>query len=181
MQIPLQISMRDIPRSEAIESHIREKVDKLEQFYDRMTSCRVTLEMPHKHKHQGKLMNVRIDITLPQGEINVNRHANEDAYVAIRDAFDAARRQLEDYARKQRGKVKRHAEPLHGHVDRVFKEEGYGFISTEEGQEFYFSSENMVNAALELLQPGDEVQFIEDAGAEGLQAKRVSTGKHHAS
>jgi len=180
MQIPMQITLRDIPQSEAIESRICSKVKKLEEFYPRMTSCRVVMEMPHKHKHQGKLINVSIDIILPQGEVAVNRHSSEDAYVAIRDAFDAAGRRLEDYARRQRSDVKQHQKATHGHVARVFEDEGYGFIETEDGQELYFSSENLVDAKLDHLQPGVEVQFIEDAGAEGLQAKRVSTGKHHA-
>lgn len=180
MQIPLKITMRDIPTSEAIENHIRKKVAKLEKLYPRLTSCRVTLNMPHKHKHQGKLVNAKVGMMLPQGEINVNRHSNEDAYVAIRDAFDAAGRQLEDYARRQRGDVKRHAMPQHGHIVRMFESEGYGFIETDDGQEFYFSSENMANMDFDHLQPGVEVQFIEDMGAEGHQAKRVSTGKHHA-
>lgn len=181
MQIPLQITYRDIPQSDAIESRIRAKVEKLERLYPRISACRVVLEMPRRHRQQGKLFNVRLDITVPQGEIAVNRHSNEDAHVAIREAFDAAGRRLEDYARRQRGQVKHHDQPLHGHISRLFVEQdqGYGFIEAEDGREFYFSSENVTEPEFSLLYPGVEVQFLEDTSAEGYQAKRVST-RHHA-
>lgn len=108
MQIPLQITIRDIEHSEALETHIRGKVEKLEVFFKSIISCRVVVEMPHKHHQQGKQFNVRIDIGVPGSEIVVNRDHAEDIYVALRDAFDAAKRQLEDYARKIRGDVKTH-------------------------------------------------------------------------
>lgn len=109
MQIPLQITVRDVEHSEALETHIRAKAEKLEEFFKHITSCRVVVEVPHKHHHQGKQFNVRIDIGVPGSEIVVNRDHAEDVYVALRDAFDAAKRQLEDYARKIRGDVKVHA------------------------------------------------------------------------
>ena len=109
MQIPLQITIRDMEHSDALETHIRDKADKLNEFFDRIMSCRVVVEMPHKHHHQGKQFNVRIDIGVPGSEIVVNRDHAEDVYVALRDAFDAAKRQLEDYARKLHGNVKAHA------------------------------------------------------------------------
>jgi len=108
MQIPLQITIRDVEHSEALETRIRSKVEKLEEFFQHIMSCRVVVEMPHKHHHQGKHFNVRIDIGVPGHEIAVNRDHDEDVYVAVRDAFDAAKRQLEDYARKIRGDIKTH-------------------------------------------------------------------------
>jgi ribosomal subunit interface protein len=108
MQRPIQITFKDIPHSDAVESHIREKAAKLETFYPHIIGCHVTVELPHKHNHQGKQHNVRIDLKVPGGEIVVNRDKHEDLYVALRDAFDAAKRQVEEYGRKQRGDVKRH-------------------------------------------------------------------------
>lgn len=108
MQIPLQITIRDVEHSEALETHIRGKVEKLEEFFKHITSCRVVVEVPHKHHHQGKQFNVRIDIGVPGSEIVVNHDHDEDVYVALRDAFDAAKRRLEDYARKIRGDIKAH-------------------------------------------------------------------------
>ncbi len=107
MQIPVQISFRDIDHSDAIEARIREKVEKLEQYYDRITSCRVVVEAPHRHQQKGKLYNVRVDLSVPGEEIIVdhdklNDPAHEDVYVAIRDSFEAARRQLKKHVRKIR-------------------------------------------------------------------------------
>ena len=116
MQLPLQIHFQNFERSEAIEAAVRKRADKLEQFADTIISCRVTVEAPHRHHHRGKLYHVVIDLRTPGGEIAVSRmpddeHAHEDVYVAIRDAFDAAQRQLQDQQRKLQGKVKTHAAP----------------------------------------------------------------------
>ncbi len=108
MQIPLQITIRDIENSEALEAHIREKARKLDEYFQHIMSCRVVVELPHKHHNQGKKFNVRIDIGVPGSEIVVNRDQAEDVYVALRDAFDSAKRRVEDYARKIRGDVKTH-------------------------------------------------------------------------
>ena len=108
MQTPLQITIRDVEHSEALETRIRDKAQKLEEFFKHIMSCRVVVEAPHKHHHQGKQFNVRIDIGVPGNEIVVNRDHHEDVYVALRDAFDAAKRQLEDYARITRGDIKTH-------------------------------------------------------------------------
>jgi ribosome-associated translation inhibitor RaiA len=110
MEQPLQITFRDIPRSEALEAVIREKAEKLDQFYEKVMACRVVVEAPHGHHHKGYLYHVRIDLTVPRGELVIKRdpkdnHAHEDPYVAVRDAFKAARRKLQDYARKQRGDI----------------------------------------------------------------------------
>jgi len=105
MQPNLQITFRDLPKSEAIEANIREKAEKLGSFYDRINRCSVMIESPHRHHHKGKHYHVRIDISLPGHELVVNRDpgnltTHEDAYVAVRDAFNAARRQLTELARK---------------------------------------------------------------------------------
>ena len=138
MQLPLQISFRDIPPSAAVEAKIRERADKLERYYDRIMGCRVVVEAPHGRHHQGKLFHVRVDLTVPGSELVVSRepaqhHAHEDVFVAIRDAFDAAQRQLADYARRQRGATKMHEGPAVARVCRLFPEEGYGFIETPDG------------------------------------------------
>jgi len=113
MPVPLEISFRNMDPSAAVEARIREKAIKLERFFDRIVGYEVTVEAPHRHHHKGKLYNVRIDITLPGSDVHVGHagpldHAHEDVYVAIRDAFDAAIRQLEDHVRRMRGDVKSH-------------------------------------------------------------------------
>jgi len=116
MQIPLQISFRNMDPSPAIEERIRKKAAKLERFHNRIIGCSVVVEAPHRHQHKGKLYRVRVDVSVPGKDVVVDRakptdHAHEDVYVAIRDAFDAAARRLEDHARKMRGDVKNHVRP----------------------------------------------------------------------
>ncbi|MGA8054493.1 MAG: HPF/RaiA family ribosome-associated protein [Burkholderiales bacterium] len=179
MQVPMQITIRGMPHSDALDARIREKVAKLEEFHPRITSCRVTVEELRKHHREGKHFRVSVDIRLPGKEIVANREHDEDVYVALRDAFDHAVRQLEDAARELRGDVKTHAVPQHGTIARLFADEGYGFIETPDGRELYFSRENVLHPAFEQLTSGTEVQFLEELAAEGPQAKRISVGKHH--
>jgi ribosomal subunit interface protein len=114
MQIPLQISFRNMDPSPAVEAIVREKAAKLDRFFERIVSCEVTVEAPHRRQHKGKLYRVRIDIGMPGKDVHVNQEgpknqAHQDVYVAIRDAFDAAVRQVEDQAQRLRGDVKSHA------------------------------------------------------------------------
>ena len=113
MQVPPQITFREIPHSEAVETRIREEIDKLEHFYGNIIDCEIVIEAQHRHKHKGKLYHLRIILNVPERELVVSRdpeakHAHEDIYVTIRDAFKAMRRQLQDYARQRRGQVKTH-------------------------------------------------------------------------
>lgn len=175
MQIPLQISLHGIGHSDALYNAIRERAEKLDRYYDHIMSCRVVLELAGRHKRHGKQFTARIDLKVPGGEIVINREHDEDVQVALRDAFDAARRKLEDYARDQRGDVKRHPMEFTGRVARIDAAQGIGFIATPDGRELYFSRENVVHPPFEHLAVGATVHFIEEAAAEGLQAKRVST------
>ncbi len=110
MNKPLQVLFQGIERSAAVEDHVREKVAKLEHLHPQITGCRVTIALPHNHQQQGKLFDVRVDISVPGKELVVNRErGDEDMYITLRDAFDAAKRQLDDHAREQRGEVKHHA------------------------------------------------------------------------
>ena len=179
MHIPLQITMHEIPQSAGLEAHIREKAGKLEEFHPRITSCRVTVEKLDRHSHQGGQFRVRIDVRVPGKEIVANRDHHEDVYVALRDAFDSAKRQLEEQVREARGDVKLHEAPQHGKVARLGRDEGFGFIETADGRELYFGRDNVVHPGFDELAVGAQVQFIEEAAAEGAQAKRVSVGKHH--
>ena len=178
MQMPLEITVRDMPHSPALEASIREKAARLEEFHPRIIRCHVTVEESGKHQHQGHRFAVHIDVRVPGREIAVTHEHHEDVFVALRDAFDAAKRQLEDVVREKRGDVKVHAVPQHGQIVRLSFDEGFGFIETGDGREFYFSRENVVHPAFEHLEPGMQVQFIEEPTDGGPQAKRVSVGKH---
>ena len=109
MQVPVQIVFHEVAHSPALETLIREKAAKLETIFPKLMRCHVSIEQPHRHKHQGNPFNVRIAMHVPGSEIVVTRDHHEDVYVALRDAFDAARRQIEEHAQKMRREVKHHA------------------------------------------------------------------------
>lgn len=173
MKLPLQITVLNVSVSDAVKDDIREKAAKLDQFSDSIMACRVTVDSPHRHQHQGVCYNVRIDLTLPGSEIVLKRQLHEDIYVAVRDAFDAARRKLEDYERKRRGIVKLHEAPPHARVIRLFPEEGYGFLQTPDGLEVYFHRNSVLHDAFNRLAVGMEVRFVEETGEKGPQASTV--------
>jgi ribosomal subunit interface protein len=164
--------------SDAVEAKIRERTAKLDRFFDRIMGCRVVVESPHRRHHQGKLFHVRVDLTVPGGELAVTRepaehHAHEDVFVAIRDAFDAAQRQLEDYARRQRGDLKTHEGLPSGRVSKLFPDEEYGFIETRDGAEVYFHKHSVLDKAFDRLTVGSDVEFVEEQGEKGPQASTV--------
>jgi len=176
MKLALQVTFRDMPRSDAVEAEIRRRAAKLEDFCDRIMSCRVTVETPAAHKHQGKLFAVHVDVKVPGEEIaSTRRQEHEDVYVAIRDAFDAVRRRLEDYVRRSRGETKRHEPLLHGRVVRLF-DDGHGFIEDGEGNEYYFDEAGVVRPGDRLV-VGTAVEFLGETAAQGLQAKRVTAAR----
>lgn len=116
MAASLQLTYHNMDPSAAVKKAVREKVDKLEQFSDQVTACHVTIDAPHKHHHKGKIYSVLIELHVPDTEIVASRspaenHAHEDVYVAIRDAFNSARRQLKEYEQRRRGKVKTREPP----------------------------------------------------------------------
>jgi ribosomal subunit interface protein len=178
MRIPLQVKFRNMPHSDAIEAKIIEKSVKLEKFYDRIMGCRVVVEETQRRHHQGNIYSVRIDVTVPGKELAVSRQENEDAYVAVRDAFDTASRLLEEHGRQQRGVVKSHAEAPVGRIVKIFPESDFGFIKTIDDREIYFHRNSVLDDVdFKNLKFGTEVTFIEEQGKEGPQAARVALSR----
>ncbi|MDX5361834.1 MAG: HPF/RaiA family ribosome-associated protein [Alphaproteobacteria bacterium] len=185
METPLQITFKNTDPSPAVEARIREKAARLERFYDRITSCRVTVEAPDKHHRKGGLFRVMIDLGVPGNEIVVGgtgpqNHAHEDVYVAVRDSFEAAERALKAHARKMRGDVKAHDVPDHGRVASLF--EDHGFAAMAGGPEVYFHRNAVTDGSFDKLSVGDEVRIVvaEKEGVAGPQASAITpVGKHH--
>jgi cold shock CspA family protein len=186
MQTALQVTFENIGHSDQIEARIREEASKLERFYDRITSMRVVVGRPQHRHHQGDIYQIRIHMTFPgAADISISREpaatgAHEDVYVTIRDAFKAARRQLQDLARRRQGHVKEHEVPPHGRIAALHPERDHGFIAASDGREIYFHRNSVVEAELEDLRLGQEVRFSESTGDKGPQATSVRpVGKHH--
>jgi cold shock CspA family protein/ribosome-associated translation inhibitor RaiA len=202
MEIPLHVTFRNMAASAAIEANVKEKAAKLASLYEGILDCRVIIEAPHRHHHKGKSFNVRIDLSVPGAELVVNREpkrlkpakvdnpelpeaamvehhepskhaAREDVYVAIRDAFNAAGRKLQDYVRRRRGKIKIHETAPRAQISKLFPEEDYGFLETPDGREIYFHRNAVSGANFDHLEPGTEVLFAEEMGEKGPQATSV--------
>ncbi len=185
MQTTPTITFRDLEHSPEAEARVNKEVAKLERVFGRIVDCRVVIEAPHRQHTKGRVFHVGLDINVPGGQVIVSHdnhddHAHEDLATAIRDAFRAARRQLDGHAAKRRGEVKSHAAPPHGRVARLFPERDFGFIEGADGQEVYFHRNSVINAKFDALEPGTEVRYSVESGDEGLQATGVAPiGKHH--
>ena len=181
----VEVRFHNMDPSAAIETAVREHAAKLEQFSDRIVSCRIIVEAPQKHHRQGNLYGVTVDLRFRGGEVVASRepsahHAHEDLQVALRDAFKAVRRQLQDRIRERRGDVKTHDAPPHGKITSLHHDENCGRILTADGREIYFHRNSVINADFDRLEPGTEVRFSEEPGDQGPQASSVHViGKHH--
>lgn len=117
MKLPVHILFHGMEHSDALATSAREHAHKLESFAPDIMACHVGIDLAQKHQHQGRPFGVRIDLTIPGHELVVNRVQNEDVNVALRDAFDNMKRQLEDVVRKRRGQVKQHAAPPRDEIE----------------------------------------------------------------
>jgi cold shock CspA family protein/ribosome-associated translation inhibitor RaiA len=203
MILPVQTTFRNTRHSDAVEARIQEEADKLNKYFDRITSCRVMVEAAHRHHKRGDPFHIRIELGVPGKELVVAHeptlrkalmHDDEghlsksqeleaphkDVYVAIRDAFKAMRRQLQDYVHCLRQEVKAHVPAPHARVVSLFPEKDHGFIETSDGREIYFHRNSLLNSTFENLEIGTEVLFNEEAGDNGPRATSVRlAGKHH--
>ncbi|WP_237213278.1 HPF/RaiA family ribosome-associated protein [Falsiroseomonas oryziterrae] len=184
MAVPLQVTFKGMESSPALEARIREKAARLGRFEGDILRCHVTIEAPHHHHRKGRLFRARVEVFVPRGDIVVTRespqdHAHEDAYVAVRDAFDAAVRQLEDHVRKRDHRTTPNEPVLaHGRVARFVAGEEYGFIETGDGQEVYFHRNSVAGHAFDRLRVGDPVRLTVTEGEKGPQAGVVHPAGH---
>jgi cold shock CspA family protein len=186
MQVPIQIVFEHIGHSDALEAAARKEAQRLEHFYDRITSARVVIGRPQHRHHKGDTYCVRVHLAVPGGKhIDISRDPaatgrHEDAHVTIRDAFDAAGRQLQDQIRRLEGEVKSHETPPHGTIASLVPERDHGFIAASDGREIYFHRNSVTGTKFDDLAIGQEVRFSESVGDKGPQATFVTpVGKHH--
>jgi cold shock CspA family protein len=176
MQSLLQITARNVQLAEAEEQMIRRAAGKLDLFWDRITSCRVLIEVPHRRHRTGMSYNVRLDLGVPGAELAVTRRPRASLETAVQEAFDAAQRRLQDEARRTQGRVKLDRNAPRGTVTRLLPFEGYGFITAEDGHEIHFDRASVLDAGFDRLEEGMEVRYHEEAGEKGPQASTVAIG-----
>jgi len=174
MQRPLKITSRDFALTEPVEAEIRRKAEALDNYYERLSGCEVTVEAPAiKHHRKGGPFVVRVRLTVPGKELEVDHQEAEEISQAIREAFDAARRVLEDYVREMRGAVKLHESAPLGNVVRLEPALDHGFIEAPDGREIYFHRNSVLNESFDELKVGSRVRFTEEEGEKGPQASSV--------
>lgn len=185
MKTPLQIAFHNLPHSRVLERAIQEAVDRLEATHDRITSCRVIVDQPHRHHKEGNLFQIRIDLKMPGAELVVKRESDGslaygDLSLVIQDAFEDMQAQIEELVNRRRGFVKTHEERPHARVTRLFTEAGYGFLETLDGREIFFHRNSVLGSGFDSLDVGTEVSFVEELGEKGPQASTVKTvGRHN--
>jgi len=180
MQVPLEITFRDVQKTDEMDDLIREKSAKLDRICDHLSSCRVVVEKPQKNQSSGQPYRVRIDLTIPPGhEIVVNRDPNKgnlhlDLAAEIRWAFDAAGRQLKELMEKQRRDVKTHPDQeVQGVVMQLMPENDEGFIRALDGRDIYFHRNSVLHGDYDRMKIGTGVRYAEEMGEKGPQASTV--------
>lgn len=196
MELTPTITFRGIDASAALEADIRTRLRKLDTYCDSIMGCRVLVELVQRHHEAGNRYHVRIDLTVPGEELVVAHEASlraaaqdvdaekvtrlgepdparKHAHVAVREAFDIARRRLQDYVRRQRGAVKAPVKQARGRVAQLFPVDEYGYISTEDGRDVYFQKNSVLKDAFDRLAVGSAVSFVEEPGEKGPQASTV--------
>lgn len=180
MQVPLVMTIKGIARVHAVKALIQELSHRVERFCDHVQSCRVAVEKDHSSQRSGRPYRVRIDMTVPPGhELVVRRESSEGDGLEplgtlVRDAFQAAARQLKDLVAKQRLEVKNHnSMSVPGVVTRIFKDRGYGFIRGIDGREVFFHRSDVSSKNFDEVEPGSSVRFLEQEGPAGYHAASV--------
>lgn len=177
MRLPLQIVFRDMAPLPSVAPEIRRRAHKLDEWTPHVMSCHVAVEAEGNRHRTGHAYRVAIRVRVPDEEIVAGSHqADEDIHRAIRGAFDAADRQLEDYARRRRGQVKPHREVLRGRIESL-SDDGTGVIFSQAGEAFHFDRSHVAQPDFEQLAVGQEVRFLEGVTRAGREAHRV-VGSH---
>ncbi len=192
----MQVTFRNMAAIAGVRDEVEDRIQKLETFCKPILSCRVMIEAPTNHHRKGGSFLVRIDVKLHDGRVDVRytesphpvkrtplrqkpvqgretSDGHETLMLTVRDAFDAARRQLQEHVRRRRADVKTHEPGLQGTVCKIFPDGGYGYLETADGREFYFHANSVIGVSFEKLRLGSKAQFVEESGQKGPQASTV--------
>jgi cold shock CspA family protein len=182
MDRPLEIGFHNLTPSPSVEAEIRRRVERLETRCPRLVGCRVSVEGLHRQHRTGNVVEVHIVLSLPGRDLAVShephrvkeRYADPDLYTSVRDAFDAAERQLEAFKSMQReDTTPPSGSALTGEVTQIQPGDDYGFILNSLGTQLYFHRDSVTNAAFEDLRPGQTVHYVEEEGDAGPVATKV--------
>lgn len=182
MDRPLDIAFHNLDSSPTLEAEIRNRVDKLETRYGRLVGCRVSVEKLHNSHRTGNVFDVHIVMSVPGRDLVVSRepnkakekYANPDVRTSLRDAFDAAERQLDSFKRARREDTAApSAHALAGQVTLIEPGTDHGFILNNVGTQLYFHRDSVTDARFEDLKVGDMVHYVEEEGDAGPTATKI--------
>lgn len=182
MQVPLEITYNHMSRSDWIDDYIKSRVDKLEQFNGNLIACRVIVEQTQSPHRTGNPYRAHVSVSLPAKRELVAEKTETvtDPHIQlrpiIRHAFEAMEKQLKKENGKRGGRVKQaNDEPIPpvATVVRLFEQDGYGFLKSLSGEEFYFHRNSVLHNDFERLTVGTQVRFEPEEGEKGLQASTV--------
>jgi ribosomal subunit interface protein len=180
VQTPFAIHFTNMERSDEVEASVRTRVERVEKFFDEITSCHVFVDASHLRRRKGNRYEVRIEIRVPGTELAVNDrpgdvNAHDDVHVAIRDAFNAMERRLKKWKQQFRSPPKAREAPLQGRVAEIRPGEGHGQIATTDGRLVYFHQNSVITGGFDELKVGDPVELVvrSDESEKGPQASTV--------
>jgi ribosomal subunit interface protein len=183
MRKPLEITYRNVSKSDAVESIIREKAEKLDRLHESIIGCRVSVEQPQEYQKTGSKYRVRIDVRVPPGkELVARRESGKgEMHEGLRKVITEAFQNMERQLKKTKGKQENHNKTRgnygdtgeNGIVLRLFPEENYGFVKTLDGQEVYFHRNSVIHDDFDRLAMGTGVRLVQTDGRDGPQASTV--------
>jgi len=178
MQSPVTVTFRNLDPSAAVEADARARAADLEKFHPRIVGCDIVIEAPEKRKSSGRDITVRLKVSVPGPDVVVSRRvgvakAGENVKLAVHEAFDAARRLLEDQVRQMSPeRVKQHPPVLQGRIVRLFDD--YGFIAAEDGEEMFFDRDSLTGDFWSKLRVEARVRFRRQDGDKGAFATNIT-------
>jgi cold shock CspA family protein len=180
MNVPLEITYRDVNKTDDLEDLIRSKAAKLNRICSYLSSCSVVVERDQKKQGTGDVFRVRVDMTVPPSHhFATVKHSDQkgkhiNLHATVRRAFEAAERPLRELVEEQRGETKVHPQQqVEGIVVQLFPDKGYGFLRALDGREIYFHRNSVVNEEFDRMSEGTGVNFEAEMGDKGLQATSV--------
>ena len=184
MQTPVEISWHNMDQMPHVAKQVGQRAARLDKFFDRITGCHVVVEASHQRHRKGNKYEVRIDLTLPGGELTVsNRPGDDEAHfdvrVAVRDAFDSMERQLKRWKEQHKGRPEEHVGQPQGRIAEIDHAAGSGQIAVADGRLVYFHRNAVVSGDFDQMKVGDAVELVVDrgqdaAGAHASTVRRIS-------
>jgi len=187
MQQEPQITYHGLESSPSLDAEIRARIAELDEIYDGLVGVRVSVEALHNQHRTGNIHECHITLMVPGPDINVSKaphkakekYHNPDVYTSVRDAFQAATKQLRNYKAKQAGGVKYHEPLFQGQVAEMHVDEDYGYVLTGEGSLLYFNRAAVTTGDFDSYQRGDVVHYIAGEGETGPTAVKIWKGSEH--